>query len=295
MNCNSDRGADRSRDDGKRCLSIKEVANEFQRRYRETKQLTLTQALSTGFDELDHFTHGFHPGDFFIVAGRPAMGQTPLADAMTLACAKTAGQPVLVVSGDASAERMAMRLLSTQTSLPLTQIAGVAIGNSSAAQLCSALDELAGLPLYLHCSASFSSQDLVESIDDCSTNRPLKLVVITDLSHLRVREFGWKKGRQLGESLHVLKATAREKGVAIVLFSGVHRDVEDRSDHLPRLFDIEHLEILQSVADVIMSLYRDEIYFPDSEQKGVVECHFMVNHKGALGSTAISFKSLHRA
>ena len=272
------------------CDALGAVAYELGRRYRDTGQFSATQGLSTGLESLDQFTRGFHPGDFFVIAGRPSMGQLPLAYHMALANAAS-DQPTLIIDDD-NPESVMMKLLSARTRVTLNQITGRKIDQGNCDRLNRALTDFENLPLFVCCRPTFSSEELLQIIRSQARSRRVKLVVLTALSLLRVREFGWEQGGRLQDGLRLLRAVAQENELAVIVVSDISRRVEERSDHRPRLNDIIQVEAIQSVADVILSLYRDEIYDLDSEDKNRVECHVLFNQKGVRGMTTLPFDPL---
>ena len=245
--------------------------------------------LSTGFDDLDRITLGLHPSDLTIVAARPAMGKTAFAMSIATDVALRQQKRVAVFSLEMSSEQIAMRMLSGEACVNLKDIRTGKPRMDDWRRIIEASDRLSMAPLFIDDSPGITLGDLRARCRRLALDGGLDLVVIDYLQLMRARSDKVSREQQIAEISRGLKALAKELNLPVVALSQLNRGLEARTDKRPMLSDLREFGAFEQDADVIMFVYRDEYYHPDTEDKGVAEIIVGKQRNGPTDTAKLAF------
>lgn len=242
---------------------------------------------ATGFADLDSMTGGMHAGDLIIVAGRPSMGKTALAINIAENVG-LAGGAVLVFSLEMSDTQIAMRNLAAIGSASIQRVRSGGMTDEEWDGITAAMGRLYESKLWIDDAAGLSAAQMHARSRRIKRQHGLDLVVI-DYLQLMTAD-GNNRNEQLGEITRRVKLMARDLGVPVILLSQLSRKVEERTDKRPLMSDLRDSGSIEQDADVILMVYRDEYYSPDSPWKGMAELGLVKNRMGATGAVRLVFQ-----
>ncbi|CAB3730719.1 replicative DNA helicase [Paraburkholderia rhynchosiae] len=252
-----------------------------------------SKAIPTGFRDLDwRLDGGMNDGELFILAGRPSMGKTALAMAIAMYVAECKGT-VLVFSMEMPGKQLTQRGISLQGGIPLPRIKnGSKMTDEDWPRLTSAVAGLAEMPLLLDESAGLSLAEITSRARAAKRKHGLKLIVV---DYLQLMTGGEGEGRtqQVGSYSRGLKSLAKNLGVPVIALAQLNRGLEARPNKRPLMSDLRDSGEIEQDADTILFLYRDEVYNPDSPDKGVAEVIIGKQRNGALGVAHLAFIGEH--
>ena len=236
--------------------------------------------LSTGFDALDEITAGLHDSELVIVGARPSMGKTVLA--MCIANHVAQKDPVLVFSLEMPKQMLAKRSLSSFAKIHMNDLMRGNIKGHQSGLLQHAGQRLTDLNMRIDDSAGLTVDQLRTRVRIAARKEKPRLVVIDYLTLL--------KGK--GDNMHLevsyisksLKAMAKEQACPVICLAQLNRGLEQRPDKRPKLSDLRESGSIEEDADVVMFLYRDEVYDKESERKGILEVGIAKNRNGETGT-----------
>jgi replicative DNA helicase len=243
--------------------------------------------LPTGFADVDRMLDGLKPGDLIIIAGRPSMGKSAFALNIAENVA-TAGTPTLIFSLEMSDEQLAQRSLSSLGGIDTTKLASGRMGDEDWDRVTAALGKLHDAPLVIDQSASLSVAQMHARARRQKRKDGLGLIVIDYLQLMSGQ--GNTRNEELSAITRGLKLMARNLAVPVIVLSQLSRKVEERSDKRPMLSDLRESGAIEQDADMVLMLYRDDYYNPDSPWKGIAECLVKKNRMGAVGDVKLIFQ-----
>ncbi|MFM9085708.1 MAG: replicative DNA helicase [Acidimicrobiia bacterium] len=259
---------------------------------RASSRETIT-GLPTGLHDLDKILLGFQPGTLNILGARPAMGKSALALRIAVHAAQATGKPVLFFSLEMGAAELAQRVLSSEARVDSTLLRNGRVSQNDWQKIGLALGTLT-VPLIIDDSPGTSVAAIrARARRTVSREGGLGLIVI-DYLQLMGADDNKPENRQLevSEISRKLKLLAREFGVPVLALSQLSRALEARTDKRPTLSDLRESGALEQDADVVMFLYRDEVYNQDSkESKGAAELNVAKHRAGPLGKVRLSWIS----
>jgi len=248
--------------------------------------------IPTGFVELDNLTMGLQRTDLIIVAARPGMGKTSFAISMAINVALHQHKSVALFSLEMGAEQLAMRMMASEGHVNLKDVRGGKPSMEDFRRLTEAMGRLSQSNIYLDDSASLSLADVRTRCRRLSLNRQgggLDLVVIDYLQLMRPSSARIPREQQISEMSRGLKTLAKELKIPVICLSQLNRGLESRQDKRPILSDLRESGAIEQDADIIMFVYRDEVYNPDSEAKGVAEIIVGKQRNGPCGTANLAF------
>lgn len=254
--------------------------------------------VPSGFPDLDALTGGWQPSDLVILGARPAMGKTSLA--LNLATnAALAGIPALVFSMEMSAVQIADRLLFSEARVDATRVRGGHVTKGDFTAFTAAGDRLATAPLKIDDSHSLTPTEVRARARRWKADRSLfkasqvGLVVVDYLQLMRCPGLGKGSNREqeISEISRSLKGLAKELGLPVVALSQLNRGLEARADKRPVLSDLRESGAIEQDADLVMFLYRDEVYNKGSQDIGVAELSLAKHRSGPTGVVKLRFNS----
>ena len=251
----------------------------------------LVTGVPTGYHELDQLTSGFQPGDLVIIAGRPSMGKTALALNITQNATAATGTPSAIFSLEMSKEQLSLRLLSSEARVDSSKMRGGFLKESDLARINRAAGSLYDLPVFIDDSAAISALEIRAKARRMKMEKGLGFVIIDYLQLMRGPASAERRELEISEISRSLKALAKELHIPVVALSQLNRKVEDRSNKRPILSDLRESGAIEQDADVIMFIYRDEVYNtePDNPNRGIAEVHLAKQRNGPIGTVKLTF------
>ena len=293
----------------RRIFSLNEEANRSQSSIRSMKELipksidTLHQLAesgskllgsSTGFRAIDNKLQGLQDGDLIVVAGRPSMGKTAfamnIAENVLVNNDENTGS-VLVFSLEMPAESLTTRLLSGMSKLDQQDVRSGKLDNKQVTQVVEQSKRLRELPLYIDDSSLLSPMELRARARRINRLEPngLSLVVVDYLQLMQIPGSLENRVNQISEISRSLKSLAKELNVPVLALSQLNRAVEQRTDKRPMMADLRDSGAIEQDADVILFIYRDEVYNEDSDQGNKAEIIIGKQRNGPIGKTYLTF------
>lgn len=246
--------------------------------------------LPTGFSDLDDMTSGLQNGELVIIAGRPSMGKTTLAMNIAEHVVIKSGKPVLVFSMEMPGESLAMRMMSSLGHIDQHKVRTGKLHDEDWPRLTSAVSMLSEAPLFVDDTPSMSPADLRARARRLTRMKgKIGLIVIDYLQLMQVP--GFKEGRvgEITEISRSLKALAKELEVPVIALSQLNRSLEQRVDKRPVMSDLRESGAIEQDADLILFIYRDEVYHEDSPEKGIAEVIIAKQRNGPIGKIKLTF------
>lgn len=246
--------------------------------------------LSTGFADLDDITSGLQAGDLVIVAGRPSMGKTTLAMNVVEHAAIKSKKAVLVFSMEMPSESLAMRMMSSLGHIDQHKVRTGKLHDEDWPRLTSAVSMLAEANLYVDDTPSMSPSELrARARRAARGNKNIGLIVIDYLQLMHIP--GFREGRvaEITEISRALKALAKELNVPVLALSQLNRSLEQRTDKRPQMSDLRESGAIEQDADLIVFIYRDEVYHEESPDKGIAEIIVAKQRNGPIGKVKLTF------
>lgn len=251
----------------------------------------LVTGVPSGYHDLDKLTSGLQPSDLIIVAGRPSMGKTAFALNMGLRTAVDFNNTVAIFSLEMSKEQLMMRLLCSSGRVDLTKMRTGNLDDAEWARLHDAADDLTRAPIYIDDTGAITTLEMRSRCRRLMSNHGLNLIIVDYLQLMRTSRRIDSREQEISEISRSLKALAKELNVPVVALSQLNRKLEDRSEKRPMLSDLRESGAIEQDADVIMFVYRDEVYnkAEDNPNKGKAEIIIGKQRNGPLGTVDLSF------
>ena len=267
----------------------------IQRLYEQEGEVT---GVETGFEDLDRLTTGFHKSDLVILAARPAMGKTAMALNAIWHAAGEKGMPVAIFSLEMSKEQLVQRLISQTTRIPAQALRSGNVKAEDWPKLVRGVAEVSRAPIWIDDTAGVTLMEIRAKVRRLSSQlnargeTPLSLVVV---DYLQLMIGGDARNRQenrqqeIAEISRGLKVLARDLDVPVLAIAQLSRAVESRHDKRPMLSDLRDSGAIEQDADMVMFLYRDEYYNPDSDDKGIAEVIVGKHRNGPTGKVQLAW------
>lgn len=247
--------------------------------------------LTTGFKDLDDWTSGMQPADLIIVAGRPSMGKTTFAMNIVENALLSSGAPILVFSMEMPADAIVMRMLSSLGRIDQTRMRSGRLEEDDWPRLTSAVSLLKDKPLYIDDTPGLSPTEMRSRARRVARENDGKLgLIMADYLQL-MRVPGSTEGRtaEISEISRSLKGLAKELSCPVVALSQLNRSLEQRPNKRPVNSDLRESGAIEQDADVIMFVYRDEVYNEDTQDKGIAEIIIGKQRNGPIGTVRLAF------
>lgn len=245
--------------------------------------------LSTGFTDFDMQTSGLQPADLVIVAGRPSMGKTTFAMNLAEHAAIKSKQPVAVFSMEMPADALAMRMLSSLGQIDQHRLRTGRLNDDDWPRLTSAMALLNEAPLFIDDTPALTVTELRARARRLKREHGLSLIVI-DYIQLMQGSGGENRATEISEISRSLKALGKELEVPVVALSQLNRSLEQRPNKRPIMSDLRESGAIEQDADLIVFIYRDEVYNEDSPEKGKAEIIISKQRNGPIGTVALTFQ-----
>ena len=246
--------------------------------------------IPSGFRDLDDLTTGFQKGDLVVVGGRPSMGKTALALNIAQYVGLEVKEPVAIFSLEMAKEQLAFRMLCSEAMVNSSSIRKGFIKKEDWHKLTSAASNLTGAPIFIDDSSAITVLELRAKARRLKMEHGLSLVIVDYLQLMKGKGSFERREQEISDISRSLKALAKELSVPVVAVSQLNRSVEQRRPPKPILADLRESGAIEQDADVILFLYRDEIYNRDAK-KGEAEIIVAKQRNGPTGIVNLTFIS----
>ena len=244
--------------------------------------------VPTGFTDLDQLTGGLQKSDLIILAARPSVGKTALALGMAYGAAVVNGKTVGIFSLEMSAEQLVQRLLSTETGVDSHRLRLGHIDDHEWDRISRAFGRLAEANIFIDDSAGIGVMELRSKARRLQAEHGVDLLVIDYLQLMSSRR-SENRVQEISEISRGLKSLARELNIPVLALAQLSRAVETRADHHPMLSDLRESGSIEQDADIVMFIYRDEVYDAESEKKGIAEIIVAKHRNGPVGTINLRY------
>ncbi len=273
-------------------VSVKEIVPMVIERLDELMQKEggIT-GLATGYKDLDRLTSGLQKADLVIIAGRPSMGKTLLGMNIAESISMDSDKPALIFSMEMPKDSLIMRQLSSMGRVDQAALRSGRLEEHDWSKIFSAMTLMTDrMNMFIDDTPALSPSELRSRARRLAREQGGLSVIVVDYLQL-MQVPGNKEGRtnEVSEISRSLKALAKELNVPVIALSQLSRKVEERTDKRPMNSDLRESGAIEQDADVIMFIYRDEVYHPDSEQKGTAEIIIGKQRNGPIGMARLTF------
>ena len=270
--------------------SIRDVMADVMERIEELHQVEgHVTGVPTGFIDLDNRTAGLQRGDLIVVAGRPSMGKTALALNVVESAAIRTKLAAIVFSMEMSSEQLTMRFMASLGRIDAHRIRTGKLEPADWPRLTTAMTMLNDSRIFLDDSADLTPTELRARCRRLKREHDIGLVVVDYLQLMHVPGTSENRATEISEISRSLKALARELEVPVVALSQLNRGLEARSEKRPMLSDLRESGAIEQDADVILFIYRDEVYNKESSDKGKAEIIIGKQRNGPTGTVELAF------
>lgn len=266
-----------------------ESYRELEQRYAEKKLVT---GVPTGFDDLDRMTAGMQRGDLVIVAGRPSMGKTAFSMnlAQNAAIRSDDGGVVAVFSLEMSSQQIAMRMLACEARVDMQHLRTGRFSAEDWRKLAAASGSLAEASIFVDDTPAISVMEVRSKCRRLKRDaKRLDLVLIDYVGLMSGRADADNRAQEISEITRSLKGLAKELDVPIIALSQLNRSLEQRADKRPVMSDLRESGAIEQDADVIMFIYRDEVYHKKPDNEGMAEIIVAKQRNGPIGDVKLTF------
>jgi len=274
---------------------LPQVADRIDQLFQRDNPNDVT-GIPTGFTDLDSMTSGFQPGDLVIVAGRPSMGKTAFSLNVAENVALDTGLPVAIFSMEMAATQLAMRMIGSVGRLDQHKMRTGRLEDGDWVRLTTALGKLNDAPIFIDEGAALASFDVRARARRLHRQcGKLGLIVVDYLQLMSAPGNRQNENRatEISEISRSLKALAKELDVPVVALSQLNRSVEQRPDKRPVMSDLRESGAIEQDADLILFIYRDEVYNAESLDKGTAEIIIAKQRNGPIGRFKLTFLGEH--
>lgn len=267
-------------------VTLRENLKELEDTSRKVGEIS---GLSTGYPKLDEKLLGMQPGQLIVLAARPAMGKTSLALNIAVSTCLQSGLPVAIFSLEMLAAELSMRVLTGRARVDSKRVRTKNFLDTDLRSLAKATQELSNLPIYINDSGNTTILDIQSQCRKIKADQGLGLIVIDYLQLMGSTSKNIQREQQIAEISRGLKTMAKELECPVIALSQLNRGVESRPDKRPTTADLRESGAIEQDADIVMFVYRDEVYHKDSKEPGVAEIIIGKNRAGEIGTAKLSW------
>ena len=259
---------------------------ELEQLYNQKQHIT---GVPTGFIDLDYKTAGLHNSDLILIAARPAMGKSAFALNIATNAALKAKVPAVLFSLEMSKEQMVNRILCSEAMVDSNKVRTGKIDDDDWIKLADTMGDLSEAPIYIDDTPGISINEIRAKCRKLKLEKNIGLVVIDYLQLVQgsSKRAQGSREQEISEISRSLKILAKELDCPVVALSQLSRAPEQRADHRPMLSDLRESGSIEQDADIVMFLYRDEYYNPDTEKKNIGEVIVAKNRHGETGTVEL--------
>ncbi len=248
-----------------------------------------TTGISTGFKALDEMTSGLQPGDLIIIAGRPSMGKTTLAVNIAENAALGSGKSAAIFSMEMSSESLTLRMISSLGRINQANLRAGRLSEDDWPRIDSAMTQLGNAKIFVDETPSLTPTEIRARARRLKRERGLDLVVVDYLQLMQVAGNKENRATEISEISRSLKALAKELKVPVIALSQLNRGVEQRVEKKPVMSDLRESGAIEQDADVILLIYREEVYDQNTTRKGIADIIIAKQRNGPTGEVQMTF------
>lgn len=257
--------------------------------YQQENKSDVT-GLPTGFVDLDRETAGLQEGDLIIIAGRPSMGKTAFALNIAEHIAVKEHLPVAIFSMEMGAAQLAQRLLGSISRVDQQKMRTGRLSDEEWSRLSGAIGSLHDAPIYIDETGGLNALELRTRARRINRQcGQLKLVIVDYLQLMSASGEGENRATEISEISRSLKSLAKELKCPVIALSQLNRALEQRPNKRPVMSDLRESGAIEQDADLILAIYREEVYTPDTPEKGVSEINILKQRNGPIGQVKLTF------
>jgi len=245
--------------------------------------------ISTGFHKLDYLTAGLQRGDLVIIAGRPSMGKTTLAVNIAENAALGHGLPTAIFSMEMAIEQLAFRMISSLGRVDQSHLRNGRFADEDWPRINGAIQQMAEAPIFIDDAPALTPTEVRARSRRLQREHGLELIVVDYLQLMQVAGTTENRATEISEISRSLKALARELRVPIVALSQLNRSVEQRTDKKPVMSDLRESGAIEQDADLIVFIYREEVYDANTPRKGIADINIAKQRNGPTGEFQLTF------
>jgi replicative DNA helicase len=251
---------------------------------------TAYTGIPTGFDDFDNLTSGLQKADLVIIAGRPSMGKTSFAMNLVENAAIKHKQPVAVFSMEMPGDQLVMRMMASLGRIDSNKIRTGKLDDADWPRLTSAVGILNEAPIFIDDTPGLNPMEIRARARRIKREHGLGMIVIDYLQLMQsAKSNGENRATEISEISRSLKGLAKELGVPILALSQLNRSLEQRPNKRPIMSDLRESGAIEQDADLIVFIYRDEVYNEDSPEKGTAEIIISKQRNGPIGMSRLTF------
>ena len=268
---------------------IKEAFTQIEAQYGKGEAIT---GVSSGFVDMDKMTSGWQASDLIIVAARPAMGKTSFTLNMLVHAAIERKTPAAFFSLEMSNHQLAIRMLCSQGRVDQTKLRTGQMADQEWRRLVQAAGNLSEAKIFLDDTPALPIMEFRSKARRLKAEHDIGVIFIDYLQLMRGSAASARSGsreQEISEISRNLKAVAKELNIPIIALAQLNRGVESRADKRPMMSDLRESGAIEQDADLICFIYRDEVYNPDTERRGVAEIIIGKHRNGAIGTVNLRF------
>ena len=245
--------------------------------------------VTTGFTDLDRMTTGLQPGDLIVIAGRPSMGKTTLAINIAENAAVGRKVPAAIFSMEMSSEQLTLRMIASLGRVNQTRLRTGQCSDEDWSRINGAIAQLSEAPLFVDETPALTPTEVRARARRLKRERGLGLIVVDYLQLMQVSGSKENRATEISEISRGLKALAKELQVPVIALSQLNRSVEQRTEKKPVMSDLRESGAIEQDADVIMMIYREEVYEPNTTRKGIADIIIAKQRNGPVGEVHLTF------
>ena len=272
-------------------VSIESILTEsFDRMEELHRNKGSLRGVRTGYRDLDNITAGLQKSDLIILGARPAMGKTTLVTNLAYNVATIAKQPVLFFSLEMSKEQLVDRMLADASGVDAWNIRTGNLSDEDFGKLSEAMGELAEAPIFIDDTPGLSVLQMRTKARRATHDQPLGLIIVDYLQLMQGTNFNSSnRVQEVSEISRGLKLIARELNVPVIALSQLARSVESRSPQIPQLSDLRESGSIEQDADIVMFIYREAYYNPETERENITDLIIAKHRNGPTGKVELYF------
>ncbi len=245
--------------------------------------------ISSGFSEFDKLTAGLQPGELIIVAGRPSMGKTTLAINIAENAAIGSQVPTAIFSMEMPSQQLAFRMISSLGRVDQTHLRTGRFPDEDWSRINTAVQLMSEAPIFIDDTPALSPTEIRARARRLQREHGLGLIVVDYLQLMAVPGSKENRATEISEISRSLKALAKELSLPIIALSQLNRSVEQRTDKRPVMSDLRESGAIEQDADVILFIYREEVYNQDTPRKGIADIAVAKQRNGPIGDFPLTF------
>ena len=269
---------------------VQDAVSNIEKMYDRKDPIT---GVTTGFKKLNEITAGFQKSDLIIIAARPSMGKTALALSIAQNVGIHEGQAVAIFSLEMSKEQLVLRMLCSEARVDNSKVRTGFLSERDFPRLIEAASRMSDTDIFIDDTPALTVASMRAKARRLSRECDLSLIIVDYLQLMRSPTNANNREQEIADISRSLKALAKELNLPVVALAQLNRSVESRTDKRPMMSDLRESGAIEQDADIIMFIYRDEVYNPETPDKGIAELIVSKHRSGPTGFVQLAFSAEH--